>query len=87
MEITKDIPAKLAVPHAIRRIMFNINEKIANVNVEVEGVPVLSIDVDLVPLLTAATTTQKNTIKGFFKEIIAQAMAIEAATVPEIFET
>jgi len=87
MEILKDVPARVAVPHSIRRIVINIEEKIANVNIERPGEPMSSIDVNIVPILEAATTTQKNVIKGFIKTIIAAAMVIDEATVPNVFET
>ena len=86
MEILKDVPARVAVPHSVRRIVINIEEKIANVNIEIPGEPMHSIDVNIVTLLSGATTVQKNTIKGFIKGLIAAAVEIDAATLPDIFE-
>jgi hypothetical protein len=86
MEILKDIPAQTSITHEIRIIAINLELRKAYVDVTPKGVPGKNIEVDIAPIIAAATTTQKNTIKGFIKKIIAAAMEIDEATVPAVLE-
>jgi hypothetical protein len=86
MEILKDIPARISASHQIAVIVLNIVNKKAYVQMDTPDGPKTKM-VDVMPLIEAATTTQRAVIRGFIKNIVASAMEIDVATVPEVFET
>ena len=85
MEILKTIPAKENHPHNVNVITFNLNDKQAYVVLEPAAESHRTIMVNLMPLLQAATPTQKTVIRGFFKKVIAAAAEIAENDLPEIF--
>lgn len=83
MEITKDIPAKRGILHRVDSITIELDERIARVDINSsEGHH--QARVDLIPLITATTTTQKAIIRGFIKAIIAAAVEVEESTLLEV---
>lgn len=80
--INKDIPATIAVPHRVDKIIINLNEKTAVVEVNVEGKNTFYATIDLVPIVQAGTTTQKNTIKTFIRQILANAIQMALTDIP-----
>jgi len=85
MEILRTILAKEDHPHRVNFITFNIDEKKAYVIIEPSSESSKTVVVDVMSLLSMATTTQKNTIKGFLKSVIGAAIEIDSVNLPDIF--
>lgn len=85
MTIQKDIPAKVNVAHTVERVTFNLSEKKAYVEVYSDNTSHQVITVDIIKLFTdySSTATQKNTIKAFFRYVIAEALEIAENTITE----
>lgn len=83
MEIIKTIPEQTNVPHYIANIGIDIVNKIAHVHVQINGDVHENATVDLQAIIDAATDPQKAIIRGFFKKIIAEAVEILEADVPD----
>ena len=83
MKITKTIPEE-SIDFAINVIKFDLPRKTARCVIESESTPhATSVMIDFTPVLTNATPTQLNTIKTFFKWILAQAYEVAEAEIPD----
>ena len=85
MDIFKTIPEKINVNHNIKQIRLLIDEKKAIVRIEPDDENHYEVLVDLVPILTMITETQKTTIKTFLKKIISEGVEILETEVPDFF--
>lgn len=85
MEIIKDIPAKIGIIHQVERVTINLSDKKAYVEIHPVGGIHQIVEIDILQLFIdyTITTTQKNTIKTFFKYIIAKAMDVGEDTITE----
>lgn len=85
MNIAKDIPAQKGVVHEIERITFNLTSKKAYVEVRTTETPHKTVEVDIIKLFTdyTSTTTQKNTIRAFFRYVMAEAIEIAENQITE----
>ena len=84
MEILKTIPAKENHPHNVNVVVFNLTDKKAYVTLEPAAESHRQIMIDVAPILSASTTTQRNTVISFFKKIIAEAIEITEVKVPDV---
>ena len=75
MKITKSIPAHDNVT-TIQHFAFYPGVKECEVTVTDTDGKKFQVDVDFSDIWDAATTTHKNTIKGFFKAIAAKAKQV-----------
>lgn len=79
------VATETAIPHLVERIVLNIEQRTAFVQIDFRDRVGVTVEVNLLPILSAATTTQKNVIRSFIKAIIAEAVEVSQATLPEVF--
>ena len=86
MNILKDIPAENAVTHSVDRIVLNIPEEKAYVQIDIPGRSTQTVVIDIIQLFSdySVTTTQKKIIREFIKAIIAQAFETDVVNIPEV---
>ena len=71
MDLTKIIPESTQT-YSIDIVSIDLNRRIAKVKINIENSYIVA-DMELDVILDESTSTQRNVLKAFFKEVIAAA--------------
>ena len=83
MDVPKQIPAQ-DVTVDVQSIKIDIDDRSATVILRIDDEKE-SVKVDLLPIYQPGTSTQKQTIKAFLRQIVASSLELDVSEIPYIF--
>ncbi len=83
MKVQKTIPEK-NTNITVLFISVNLEDRVAKVVYKISGRKESTV-VNLIPIYSPGTTSQKNTIKAFFRQIVAEGLNVDIGDIPDIF--